>query len=388
MASVIMATIRSILPRLALGLALVLVLAGGGTGPTWEHWLTIPGIFDVAGPRHDGSLVVAGSDQVYLVDATGSISPLAKADDVAGAEAYLTVSPGHAVSGAGCSFPADDVFVLRLHAPLGITRLDGQGHRTSFANVTGIEALNGIVFDTTGKFGFRLLVTGPLKGKTAVAAIDCTGAVEFITRTAPVLEGGLAVAPADFAAYGGDLIAPDELSGKIYAIAPDGTVSVVATPRLPFGPDTGVESVAFVPPGFTRGGAVYYTDRITPSNPFPGTDSLLRLPSSSLAAAGVRDGDLLAATEGGATMVALSCHATCQELIVVGTASSSHGEGHITFTVNKISSPAASPVASPARLAPAPNRGPVTVIAILVALFAVAVATALRRRRSRARSER
>lgn len=380
-----MLTIRSFSPRLALGLVVVLLMPGAGTGPTWEHWLTVPGIFDVAGPRHDGSLVVAGSDQVYLVDATGGISPLIKADDVAGAEAYLTVSPGHAVSGTGCSFPADDIFVLRLHAPLGVSRIDAQGQRASFANEAGIEALNGIVFDTTGKFGFRLLVTGPLKGKTAIAAIDCTGAVEFITRTAPVLEGGLAVAPADFASYGGDLIAPDELSGKIYAIAPDGTVSVVITSGLPFGPDTGVESVAFVPPGFTRGGTAYYTDRITPDNPYPGTDSLLRLSSSNLAAAGVHDGDLLAATEGGATMVAVGCHPTCQEVTVVGTASSSHGEGHITFTVNKTSSPAGNPVASPARSPAAPNRGPVTMAAILVALFAVAVATALRRR-SRGRS--
>jgi hypothetical protein len=367
---------RSFLPRLALGLVLVLLMPGAGTGPTWEHWVTIPGIFDVAGPRHDGSLVVAGSNQVYLVDPSGGTKPLAIAED-AGAEAYLTVSPGHA-AGAGCRFLADDVFVLRLHAPLGVTRIDKQGQKTSFANVTGIDALNGIAFDTTGDFGFRLLVTGPSKGKTAVAAIDCKGAVEFITRNAPVLEGGLAVAPADFGAYGGDLIAPDELSGKIYAIAPDGTVSVVATSGLPSGPDTGVESVAFVPPAWsTRGGAVYYTDRITSNNPYPGTDSLLRLPSSSLAATGVHDGDLLAATEGGATMVGLSCHATCQEVTVVGTASSSHGEGHITFTVNKISSPTGNPVASPARSPTTPDRGPMTLAAILVGLIAVAVAIAV-----------
>jgi hypothetical protein len=362
-------------------LALVLVMPGAALGATWEHWLTIPGLFDVAGPRHEGSLVVAGSGRLYLIDPTGGVSPFATgpqgyADD-AGSEAYLTVSPGHAVSGAGCSFVADDVFVLRLHAPLGVTRIDSQGHATGFATVTGIDTLNGIAFDTTGNFGFRLVVTGPSNGKTAVAAIDCAGAVEFITRAAPALEGGLAVAPAGFAAYGGDLIAPDELSGKIYAIGSDGTVAVVTTLGLPFGPDIGVESVAFVPQGLTRGGAAYYADRATANNPHAGTDSVLRLSSSDLAAAGVHDGDLLAATEGGATMVALSCHATCQEVTVVGTASSSHGEGHIAFTVNKISPPPSSPVTSPTRLHAAPKRDSVLVVVVLMGVIGVAVAIAL-----------
>jgi hypothetical protein len=379
----ITATIRSVLPRLALGLTLVLAMPGAAAGPTWEHWLTIAGIFDVAGPRQDGSLVVAGSGQLYLVDPIGGVSPFARGPQgYVGAEAYLTVSSGHVVSAAGCSFAADDVFVLRLHAPLGITRIDGLGHAIPFATVTGIDSLNGIAFDTTGKFGFRLLVTGPSKGKTAVAAIDCTGAVEFITRAAPVLEGGLAVAPAGFAPYGGDLIAPDELSGKIYAIGPDGTVSVVATSGLAAGPDTGVESLAFVPPGFSRGGEAYFSDRATPNNPHAGTDSLLRLSAADLAGAGVHDGDLLAATEGGATMVALSCHATCQEFAVVGTASTSHGEGHIAFTVNRASPASSSPATSARPGSVTPNREPGLIVAAVLVLLggALVMALAIRRR--------
>jgi hypothetical protein len=247
------------------------------------------------------------------------------------------VSSGHRTEDAECNFSRDDVFVLRLHAPLGVTRVDKQGRATLFATVNGIDSLNGITFDTTGKFGYRLLVSGPSAGKTAVATIDCNGKVQFITRTAPVVEGGLAVAPRGFGSFGGDLIAPDELSGKIYAIAPNGTVTVVALSGLAAGPDTGVESLAFVPKGLTRGGEVYYSDRATPGNPHPGTDSLLRLSASALAAAGVHDGDMLGATEGGATMVAVSCRKTCHVVTVVGSASTSHGEGHIAFTVTKIS---------------------------------------------------
>jgi hypothetical protein len=132
------------------------------------------------------------------------------------------------------------------------------------------------------------------------------------------------------------LIAPDELSGKIYAIEPDGVVRVVALSGLPAGPDTGVESLGFVPRGFMRRGQVYYSDRATPGNPHPGTDSLLRLSASALFAAGVRDGDLLAATEGGATMIAVRCRAICHVSTVVGTPSTSHGEGHIQFTARKL----------------------------------------------------
>ncbi len=365
----------------------------GATGPTWEHWKSVPGVFDVAGPRTDGTLVVAGNGLLYLVDPSGNVSPFARgaqgyAGEGGGAESYLTVSQGHEVSASGCSFTPDDVFVLRLHAPLGITRIDGQGHATPFATVTGVDGLNGITFDTTGSFGFRLLVSGTSKGKTAIAAIDCTGAVAFITQSAPTLEGGLAVAPASFAPYGGDLMAPDELSGKIYAIGPDGTTTVAAVSGLPSGPDTGVESIAFVPSGFSLGGAAYYSDRGTPGNPHPGTDSLLRITSPYLAGAAVHDGDLLGATEGGATMVDVRCNVTCQVFTVSEVASTSHGEGHMAFTVNPISTPSVTPIATPAPSpAPAPNRAPLLLGAVLVGLVATVAAIAVvLRRRSRIRS--
>lgn len=336
---IIKTAIRTAWLVVPLGLVLVGATPAAAAGPTWQHWRTIPGIFDIAGPREDGRFVVAGSGLLYLIDPAGNVSPFARgpqgyADD-AGAEAYLTMSSGHEVTGGACEFARDDVFVLRLHAPLGITRIDDKGHATAFASVMGVDSLNGIAFDTTGKFGFRLLVSGPSQGKTAIAAIDCTGKVDFITHVAPVLEGGIAVAPKGFGSFGGDLIAPDELSGKIYAIGSDGTVKLVVMSGLAFGPDTGVESLGFIPRGFTRGGEVYYSDRATPGNPHPGTDSLLRLSASALVAAGARDGDLLAATEGGATMIAVSCRATCHVVTVIGTPSTAHGEGHIAFTTGK-----------------------------------------------------
>jgi hypothetical protein len=293
-----------------------------------------------------------------------------------GAEAYFAVSPGAHVSAAGCDFMRDETFLLRLHVPIGVERVDAPGQNTgSFANVTGVTSLKGIAFDSTGGFDHRLLVSGPSGGKTVISAIDCNGNVQVITTTAPTLEGGLAVAPSSFGSFGGDLIAPDELSGTIYAIAPDGTVNVVAKPALPTGGDIGVESAGFVPVGFmSGGGAAYLADRKTAGNPHPGTDSILRLSSADLGSAGVRDGDLLVATEGGATMIAVRCAATCTVIPVVSTPTTAHGEGHVVFTRNVVPSPpSAIQKATPARSA-TPASGPNALIAILVVVVLLAFA--------------
>lgn len=354
--------------------------------PTWESWQSFPGVFDVDGPRSDGSLIVAGSGALYLVDPAGTIAPFSRGPggyhDDPGAEAYLARSPGDHVGAAACDFVRDETFVLRLHAPIGVTRLSAAGDASaSFANVSGVSALSGIAFDTTGVFDHRLLVSGPSGGNTALFAIDCTGAVQVISRSAPVLEGGLAVAPSGFGSFGGALIAPDELSGKIYAIAPTGTVMFIAKPLVPTGADIGVESVGFVPPGFiSRGGAVYYADRLTTNNPHPGTDTLLRLSSVELAAAGVQEGDLLAATEGGATLVGVHCATQCTVIPVVSTPTKAHGEGHLAFTLKP--APATPTAATPSRTSKTSLPLLVGALALLLALAAtIAVVVAIRRRR-------
>ena len=299
----------------------------------WQRWQHIPGVLDIVGPRGDGGLVVAARGKLLTLDpATGRLQPFAAGrggySGPGGEEPYIALAPGLPVATAGCSFTRDDLFVLQLKPAGGVLRIDGNGEAHAFANVDGVAALNGITFDTTGRFGNRLLVTGPSHGFTVVAAIDCRGQVTHLTDAAPVVEGGIAVAPSGFGRFAGDLIAPDELSGKLYAIGPDGSSTVLAQSGLPSGGDTGVEGVGFVPPGFSAGGAAYFADRSTPGNPHPGTDSLLRLDSQSLAGAGVREGDLLAATEGGAAMIAIRCGQTCQVTRLV-TGDTAHGEGHL-----------------------------------------------------------
>src|SRR5262249_963827 len=127
---------------MAAGLLLVAALTPkGATGPGWEQWQHIPGGFDVVGPRSDGQVIVAGLGRPWLVNGAGTVVPFATgpagyADD-AGAEAYLTVSPGLHVTGAGCDFARDDVFVLRLHRPYGVTRVNAAGVSEPFATVSG-----------------------------------------------------------------------------------------------------------------------------------------------------------------------------------------------------------------------------------------------------------
>jgi hypothetical protein len=108
---------------------------------------------------------------------------------------------------------------------------------------------------------------------------------------------------------------------------------VVLVPNLPTGGDTGVESVGFVP---ASGATAYLADRGTPNNPFPGTDSILRLSAQALESIGVKDGDLLVATEGGGTTVAIQCRDTCSaRTIAMGPAGGNvgHIEGRITLTM-------------------------------------------------------
>jgi hypothetical protein len=352
------------------------------SGPAWEQWRHVAGVFDVVGPRGDGRLVVAGSRRLYLADPSGVVSPFASAyvEDTGG-EAYVALAPGLHVAAASCDFAPSDVFALRLRAPYGVTRIAADGTASLFATVPGVDTLNGIAFDTTGRFGSRLLVSGPAHGRTTIAAVDCRGGTQVVTSGAPVLEGGLAVAPAGFGQFGGALVAPDELSGRIYAIGPDGGVRTIADSGLPTGGDIGVESAGFVPPGFSRGGAAYYADRATANNPHPGTDSLLRLDARTLGGVGVREGDLLVATEGGATMIAVRCAATCRVLPVVQQPTTAHGEGHLTLAAGQ---PGAE-VATPARKGSGQaDRPPSAFFVILTgALVGVAVALVGRRRARR-----
>jgi len=328
---------------LALGLVLVACSAGGGTvsgGPRlpahWVRFRHLPGVVDLAGPASDGSFTVAAAGRLFILSRAGALRPFARGPGgyatATGPEPYLTMPAPGQVAGTHCAFPAGAIFAIQPSRPPGVIMINAGGQARRFVSVPGTLTPDGITADSTGRFGHALLVTARNSTGTTVLAISCTGGVRVVTAHAPHMEGGMSVAPASFGRYGGDLIGPDESTGRVYAVAPDGTVSLLVQSGLPHGGDIGVESTGFVPSGFGASGSAYLADRFSRHNKHPGTNSILRLPGQELVKAGVRPGDLLVATEGSARTIDVRCAAACTvRYIAIGLAVS-HAEGHIVFT--------------------------------------------------------
>jgi hypothetical protein len=92
------------------------------------------------------------------------------------------------------------------------------------------------------------------------------------------------------------------------------------------------KSTGFVALGFGPGSAAYLADRYSRGNRHPGTNSILRLPGADLVKAGVRPGDLLAATEASARTIVVRCTQACAVRYIAIGSQVTHAEGHITFT--------------------------------------------------------
>jgi hypothetical protein len=292
----------------------------------WTPYIHMNGPIDVVGPRRDGAMVVAANGRLWLLSPSGALRAFAPGyRSNPGLEAYIALpSFGH----AGCSFGTDTVYAISFGKPRGVVAIAAMGRVRPFATLTAPGLIDGIAFDETGDFGFRLLVATTHGPRTTVDAIDCHGAVKTITTRARRVEGGMVVAPMTFGRFAGDLIASDELGGGIWAITPTGRDLLVARSGLPHGPDTGVESEAFVPREVT--GQMLLADRLTPGNPHPGDNVLLRVSFAALRAAGVRPFDLLLASEGGARTDAVRCaESRCTVRRVANGPAIAHAEGHI-----------------------------------------------------------
>jgi hypothetical protein len=297
----------------------------------WHGDGHVRGVVDLSSPRADGSILVAAAGRLLVRSPSGGVRAFAPGYSAPpGLEPYIALSSGLRVAAAGCRFQPQALYALRLAGGDGITEITPGGRVRRFAALPRHGLENGIAFDRTGHFGHRLLVTATASGRTTVFAIDCRGHVTVLTRSAPRVEGGVAVAPASFGRFGGDLIAPDELSGRLYAIAPSGSVRQLAVSPTPHGQDIGVESEGFLP---SRFGAALVADRLTPRNRHPGDDLILSVSGSALRAGGARSGDLLVVDEGGAATIAVSCGASaCQVHRIANGPPEAHVEGHIIFT--------------------------------------------------------
>lgn len=305
----------------------------------WAGFRHVLRVVDLSGPGGNGTIVVATAGRLARLGRGGLLEPFARGpggySGPVGLEPYIALSTGRRVAAVRCRFARNDVYALRLGRGRGVTVVNARGQARRFVRLGGGGLENGIAFDTTGRFGYRLLVTSVAGGKTTVFAIDCRGRVATLTLTAPNVEGGMAVAPASFGRFAGDLIAANEISGKIYAIGPDGRSNLIADSGLPHGQDIGVESAGFVPPGFGAGWSAFVSDRRTTRNRHPGDDLILALGGSALNRAGVRSGDLLLASEGGALTIDVACARTCRVRKIAQGPQIAHVEGHIVFRRGK-----------------------------------------------------
>jgi hypothetical protein len=292
-------------------------------------------VVDIAGPRRDGSFVVAAAGKLLLLESDGTLRPFARGatgySTPQGPEPYLALAGPGAGQGSGCSFQVDTVFAIEPTAPPGVIAVDAEGHARRFVDLLSGSRLNGITFDSVGRFGHRLLVSSAGHGRTTVFAVRCDARATTITTNAPTLEGGITVAPSSFGRFGGDLIAPDEGSGRIVAIAPNGRSTLLVRSGLPKGGDIGVESAGFVPASFSGTGLALVADRFSSGNPHPGTNSLLSLSGTQLRHGGAQPGDLLVASEGGAKTIVVHCTTACTVRHIADGPAVAHAEGHISF---------------------------------------------------------
>jgi hypothetical protein len=295
--------------------------------------VSLPGVVDVVGPRPDGALVAAAAGKLFLVHPDGGQpTPFGSYSTDPGPESYIAMASGLDVPGAGCRFPAGEVYALDLGTPQGIVRVAVDGQPSRFVDTPPVDILTGIAFDATGRFANQLLVAGRRGAHTVVFSIDCRGRLKTLTDNAPLIEGGMEVAPELFGEHGGDLIAADENTGDVIFIRFDGTSGVLINPGLPAGPDIGVESVGFTPPGFIgRGGTAYVADRRSPGSPTEGTDSIWRVTAGSFSQVRIDENDLVAVTETGRTVV-IRCRMTCRTF-PFGDAPNAHIEGHVTVVL-------------------------------------------------------
>jgi hypothetical protein len=331
--------------NLALGLAVTALvtagLAGCGDGQepagprppaAWAVFRHLPGVVDLAGPQADGSFLVAAAGRLSVLGRGGTLRPFARGaggyQTARGPEPYLTVATSRPDGANPCPFGINTAFALEPGSRPGVVMIKADGRASRFADLPPGQSPSGIAFDGTGRFGHRLLVTARHEGRTAVYAIGCDGRPATVAAGAPPMEGGIAVAPATFGRFGGDLIAPDEGRGLVYAVDPSGRVVTLARSGRPAGGDIGVESAGFVPP---RVAAAYLADRFSAHNKHPGDNAIMRLAAADLARAGIRTGDLLVATEGGAGTIDVRCAAACTVRYVAAGPAIAHAEGHIVF---------------------------------------------------------
>ena len=142
----------------------------------WSPALGVHGVVDVSTQRRDGAVTVAAGGRLALlrgrVLVTFARGPQGYAASP-GDEPYIALSSGRRLPRLGCSFGEDVIYALKLGARAGVVAVDARGRASRFVDLPSGGVLTGITFDTTGRFGGRLLVIANSARAMSVFAIDC-----------------------------------------------------------------------------------------------------------------------------------------------------------------------------------------------------------------------
>src|SRR5262249_2677245 len=145
----------------------------------WKPFVHVTRPLDLAGPRADGSLVLAAAGQLWLLDRTGAVRPFASAYKSPGGEgAYIALAP-RTPAALGC-FGRGAVYALKVPGPHGLLKIGPGNQVRPFVTLRAKGLVDGITFDQVGDFGHRLLVTVNNGSRTTIDAIDCRGHVRTL----------------------------------------------------------------------------------------------------------------------------------------------------------------------------------------------------------------
>ena len=144
----------------------------------------LPGVVDLAGPRADGSFLVAAAGRLFVLGRDGALRPFARGaggyQTAMGTEPYLTLAGSYPDRGNHCSFGTNTAFALEPGSRPGVILISPQGRARRFASLPPGLFPSGIAFDSAGRFGHRLLVTAEYRGRTTVFRIGCDGQASLV----------------------------------------------------------------------------------------------------------------------------------------------------------------------------------------------------------------
>jgi cysteine-rich repeat protein len=172
----------------------------------------------------DRLIVTSYDGHVYTVSEGGVATrrtPIPGLPSWNGVEVYLAVSPGLG------SWPLGGVYLVRGGT---IYHVDSTfSTATVFASIAGAPSSHsGITFDRTGAWDFDMIVS---LSDGRVYRIDASGTPSYVASTG-VLHEGPRVIPDDtikWPTYAGCISTSSESAHRVYAICPNGSVSVIAS---------------------------------------------------------------------------------------------------------------------------------------------------------------